>query len=141
MKKIKTYSDLISLDTFDDRFEYLKTNSTIGDDSFGFDRYLNQNFYNSREWRNLRNKIILRDRGCDLACKDHEILDDEIIIHHLNPITKEDIINRTDKLLNPEYLITTTQATHNAIHYGDITLINRKDPIVRNKNDTCPWKH
>lgn len=140
MEKIRTYSELISLKTFEERFEYLKLNSTVGEDTFGFDRYINQRLYNSREWRNLRNQIIARDLGCDLGIKDREIFNDDIIIHHMNPITKNDILNKTDFVTNPEYLITTSNTTHNAIHYGDITLTN-KDIVNREKNDTCPWKH
>lgn len=140
MEKIRTYTELISLKTFEERFEYLKLDSTVGEDTFGFDRYLNQRLYNSREWRNLRNQIIVRDLGCDLGVKGMEISNDDIIIHHMNPINKNDIINRTEFVTNPEYLITTSNLTHNAIHYGDITLIN-KDIIHREKNDTCPWKH
>lgn len=138
--KIRTYSELITLKTFEERYEYLKLNSIVGEETFGFDRYLNQDFYKSKEWRNVRNYVISRDRGCDLACFDREILGDKILIHHMNPITKEDILNNSDILLNPEYLITTTKNTHDAIHYGDKNILQQA-PIERRANDMCPWKH
>lgn len=136
---IRTYSELITLPTFEERYRYLKLDGRVGEQTFGFDRYLNQLFYTSDEWRSLRNEVILRDNGCDLGIEGREIYG-KILIHHMNPITVEDIIKRSDYLLNPEYLITTVKATHDAIHYGDesklITL-----PIERSKNDTCPWRH
>ena len=138
---IRTYSELMTLDTFEDRFLYLKLDGSIGQDTFGFDRYLNQLFYRSPEWKQIRKFIITRDMGCDLAILDHEIINQQIIIHHMNPLTKEDIINKSDYLLNPEYLICTTKRTHNAIHYGDERLLDPIIPIVRTKNDQCPWKH
>lgn len=138
---IRTYSELITLDTFEDRFLYLKLDGSIGQDTFGFDRYLNQLFYRSPEWKQIRKFVITRDMGCDLAILDHEIINQQIIIHHMNPLTKEDIINKSDYLLNPEYLICTTKRTHNAIHYGDERLLDPIIPIVRTKNDQCPWKH
>lgn len=138
---IRTYSELITLDTFEDRFLYLKLDGSIGQDTFGFDRYLNQLFYRSPEWKQIRKFIITRDMGCDLAILDHEIINQQIIIHHMNPLTKEDIINKSDYLLNPEYLICTTKRTHNAIHYGDERLLDPIIPIVRTKNDQCPWRH
>lgn len=116
---IRTYSELITLETFKERFLYLKLDGSIGEDTFGFDRYLNQLFYRSTEWKQVRNFVITRDMGCDLAIPDHEIINQQILIHHMNPLTKEDIINKSDYLLNPEYLICTTKRTHNAIHYGD----------------------
>lgn len=136
----RTYSELIKLKSFEERFEYLKLGGNVGEETFGFDRYINQNFYKSKEWKNVRNYVITRDRGCDLGCTDREIIYEKLLIHHMNPIRKEDIINNAEILLNPEYLITTTNNTHNAIHYGDSNLL-RKDPIERSKNDTCPWKH
>lgn len=136
---IKAYSELSQLKTFEERFEYLRNISSIGDSTFGFDRYLNQNFYRSSEWRRLRDLIIIRDNGCDLGVDGYEI-NDKIIIHHMIPITQDDIINRTDYLLNPEFLITTRPSTHSAIHYGDQSLL-LKNPIERSKNDTCPWRH
>lgn len=135
---IRTYSELILLPTFEERFEYLRLNGRVGTDTFGFDRIFNQMFYQSKEWKTIRDAIIVRDYGCDLGLEGYEIYG-KIIIHHLNPISLKDIENVTDYLLNPEYLITTTHSTHNAIHYGDKNLIP-KAPIERRKNDTCPWK-
>ena len=138
---IRTYSELITLETFEERFLYLKLDGSIGEDTFGFDRYLNQLFYRSPEWKQVRNFVITRDMGCDLAIPDHEIMNQQILIHHMNPLTKEDIINKSDYLLNPEYLICTTKKTHNAIHYGDERILDQIVPIVRTKNDQCPWRH
>lgn len=137
---IRTYSELIKLPTFKERFEYLKLGGIIGEETFGFDRYLNQMFYKSREWKKLRNDIIVRDNGCDLAMPDREIIDQTILIHHMNPLTKEDILNMTEFVLNPEYLICTILNTHNAIHYGNSDLLYQ-EPIIRYKNDMCPWRH
>lgn len=139
-KNIRTYSELIKLKTFEERYEYLKLGGRVGEETFGFDRYLNQIFYKSKEWLSIRNYVITRDGGCDLATPGREIKGTNIIIHHMNPITKEDILNRSDLLLNPEYLICTVKNTHDAIHYGDSELLH-KDPIVRSKNDMCPWRH
>lgn len=135
---IRTYSELIKLPTFEERYRYLQLDGKVGEETFGFDRYLNQIFYKSKEWRSVRNHVILRDNGCDLGIEGREI-HDRILIHHMNPITKEDILNRTEFLMDPEYLISTIENTHNAIHYGDEDLL-MKDPIERHKNDTCPWK-
>ena len=137
---VKTYSELMKLKTFEERFEYLKLDGTVGEDTFGFDRYLNQIFYKSKEWLSVRNYVITRDNGCDLGASDHEIRGDRIIIHHMNPITKEDILSRSDFLLNPEYLISTVDNTHRAIHYGSDELLYTA-PVERFKNDTCPWRH
>ena len=138
---IRTYSELMQIPTFEERFEYLRLGGKVGEETFGFDRYLNQLFYTSKEWRKLRNNIITRDGGCDLGVPGREISEGvKILIHHMNPITVDDIINRSDFLLNPEYLICTIKNTHDAIHYGDSELLY-KDPIVRFKNDTCPWRH
>ena len=139
MKNIRTYSELSKLKTFRERYEYLKLGGTVGEDTFGFDRYLNQIFYTSKEWKQIRNFVITRDNGCDLGIPDHKIIDDLILVHHMNPITKDDIINKSEVLLNPEYLITTVKPTHDAIHYGDESLLV-EDYIERSKNDTCPWK-
>ncbi len=139
MKSIRTYSELSKLKTFRERYEYLKLGGTVGEDTFGFDRYLNQIFYTSKEWKQIRNFVITRDNGCDLGIPDHKIIDDLILVHHMNPITKDDIINKSEVLLNPEYLITTVKSTHDAIHYGDESLLV-EDYIERSKNDTCPWK-
>ena len=137
---IRTYSELIKLPTFEERYEYLKLNGKVGEDTFGFDRYLNQIFYKSKEWRLAKNYVITRDLGCDLAINDREIPDGvQILVHHMNPIMLKDIIRRSDILLNPEYLISTTKNTHNAIHYGDSGLLISR-PIKRSRNDTCPWK-
>ena len=135
---IRTYSELIALPTFKERFEYLALNGVVGEETFGFNRYLNQVLYHSDEWSRLRDSIIIRDEGCDLAHPDYSI-HGRIIIHHMNPITKADIIDRSDFVLNPEYLITTTINTHNAIHYGDYSLIPKLNP-ERTPNDTCPWR-
>lgn len=135
---IKTYSELVRLPTFEERFEYLKLKGSVGKDTFGHDRYLNQVFYTSQEWRRLRDEIIIRDNGCDLGIKGREI-GGKIYIHHLNPIGVNDILTHSEYLVNPEYLICVSFETHNAIHYGDINLLPR-DPIERKRNDTCPWR-
>lgn len=136
---IKTYSELISIPTFEERYRYLKLDGSVGAETFGFDRYLNQNFYRSTAWKRVRDEVIVRDNGCDLGIEDR-IIYGKILIHHMNPINDKDILNLTDILLNPEYLICVTHATHNAIHYGDEDLLV-KGPIIRTRNDTCPWKH
>ena len=136
---IRTYTDLISIPTFLERFEYLKLMGSVGADTFGYDRYLNQIFYTTREWRHLRDQVILRDMGRDLAMEGYEI-HGKIYIHHLNPISKDDIIERSEYLMNPEFLVCTSFETHNAIHYGNADNL-RFVPIERRANDTCPWKH
>lgn len=136
---IRTYSQLKQLQTFEERYDYLKLGGVVGEDTFGFDRYLNQNFYRSREWKRVRDEVIMRDNGCDLGVDGHEIRG-KILIHHMNPITSEDIHRVSDYLLNLEYLICVTHRTHNAIHYGDESLIVTA-PIERTQNDTCPWRH
>ena len=136
---IKRYSELMLLPTFEERYKYLQLNGVIGDETFGFDRYINQMFYRSQEWKQVRDYVIVRDNGCDLGVKGHEIRG-KILIHHMNPIGIKDIQQVNKFLLDPEYLITTMLSTHNAIHYGDESLLV-KDPIERSKNDTCPWKH
>ena len=136
---IRTYSELITLPTFKERYEYLRLGGRVGEDTFGFDRYLNQAFYKSEEWRSIRDHVITRDNGCDLGMEGHEIFG-RILIHHMNPIRKEDIINRSDILLNSEYLICTIKNTHDAIHYGDESLLVIA-PVERRKNDTCSWRH
>ena len=136
---IRTHSELILLPTFEERFKYLQLNGRVGDDTFGFDRYINQNFYKSADWKRIRDQIIIRDNGCDLALEGYEIYG-RILIHHMNPITVKDVELSTEYLMNPEYLICVTHNTHNAIHYGDEKLL-MKGPVVRTKNDTCPWKH
>lgn len=136
---IRTYSDLIQLPTFEDRFDYLRLDGVVGKDTFGFDRYLNQQFYRSSEWKRIRNQVIVRDNGCDLGIDDYEI-HGRILIHHMNPISIEDLQHMSDLLMNPEYLICVSHRTHNAIHYGDESLVVRA-PIERSQNDTCPWRH
>ena len=135
---IKTYSELIKLKTFEERYEYLKLGGIVGKETFGFDRYLNQTFYKTDEWLSIRDHVIVRDNGCDLGIEGREI-HSRILVHHMNPITKEDILSRSEYLLNPEYLICTIKSTHDAIHYGDESLLI-KLPVERRKNDTCPWK-
>lgn len=134
----RTYSELSQLKTFKERYEYLRLGGQVGSDTFGFDRYLNQIFYRSPEWRSMRDEIIVRDNGCDLGIEGREIYG-RIYIHHMNPIAVKDLTDRTDLLLNPEYLITTTFNTHQAIHYSDEGILI-PDPIERKPNDTCPWK-
>lgn len=135
---IKSYSELIRIPTFEERFKYLQLSGSVGKETFGFDRYLNQNFYRSVEWKRIRDEVIVRDNGCDLGIADRPIAG-KILIHHINPITDKDIVNATNILLNPEYLICVSHMTHNAIHYGNEDLLI-KDPVIRTKNDTCPWK-
>ena len=135
---IKTYSELSKLQTFEDRYEYLRLNGAVGKETFGFDRFINQNFYKSQEWKTIRDFVIVRDNGCDLGIKGYEIRG-KIFIHHMNPILPKDIEIQSEFLLNPEYLISTTHLTHNAIHYGDKNLLIVV-PIERSKNDTCPWR-
>lgn len=139
--KMKTYSECIKLDSFVDRYRYLKLNGKVGDETFGFDRYLNQVFYRSEEWRNLRKFIIDRDKGCDLGLKGFDIRSKrEILIHHINPITLKDIYDRSEKLFDPDNLITTSLGTHNAIHYGDESQLPEYILVDRRPNDVCPWK-
>ena len=138
MQSIKTYSELSRLPTFRERYQYLRLDGRVGEDTFGFDRYLNQVFYRSQKWKTIRDFIILRDNGCDLGMPGFEIYG-KIIIHHMNPITIDDIRHGNDSILDPEFLICVTHNTHNAIHYGDESLLIT-EPIVRTRNDTCPWK-
>lgn len=137
---MKTYSELIFLKTFDERFNYLKTDSIIGDTTFGSQRYYNQKFYNSPEWKRLRREIIIRDNGCEMGLDGYEIESDLIYIHHIEPITINDIINKTFKLIDPDNLITVSSKLHNAIHYGGEYDIAINLPVNRKPNDTCPWK-
>ena len=138
-KMTKTYYELIKLKTFKERYEYLRLDGLIGEETFGFDRYMNQKFYKSKEWKRIRDQVIVRDNGCDLGVEGYEI-GGRILIHHMNPILLKDIQTLSEFLLNPEYLICTTLDTHNAIHYGDSNLLVI-EPIERTKNDTCPWRH
>lgn len=135
---IKTYSELIVIPTFIERFKYLQLDGTVGQETFGYDRYLNQTLYRTAEWKRFRREIIVRDNGCDLACEGYEIIG-KILIHHINPITVEDIMRRDSKIFDPENVISVTLNTHNAIHYGDETLL-MTGPIERKPNDTCPWR-
>ena len=135
---VRSYSELLTRPTFIDRFRYLKLNGRVAEETFGFDRYLNQKFYRSAEWQSVRNYVISRDLGCDLAYPGYEIYK-RIIIHHMNPITRKDILDVREEMLDPEYLICVTNETHNAIHYGDETLLFTGLP-ERRPNDTCPWK-
>ena len=135
---IKTYSELSKFSTFEDRYRYLRLGGEVGRETFGFDRYLNQTLYKTDEWRRSRDKVIIRDNGCDLGIEGREIKE-RVIVHHMNPITIEDILNHDPKVFDPEYLITTVLNTHNAIHYGDENLLITV-PRERTKNDTCPWR-
>ena len=139
MTAIRTYSELIKLPTFEERFRYLQLKGVVGEDTFGFDRYMNQVFYRSKRWKDIRDYVIVRDNGCDLGIEGREIYG-KIIIHHMNPIRLTDIQNESAYLLNPEYLISTIHNTHNAIHYGDEQLLIPA-PIERSKYDTCPWRN
>lgn len=135
---IRTYDELIKIKDFRGRFEYLKLGGKVGETTFGWERYLNQQFYKSPEWKKVRDEVIVRDLGCDLGIVGRDILT-RIYIHHMNPISPKDIVNRTDILLNPNYLICTSKSTHEAIHYGDESLL-LLEPVIRTPNDTCPWK-
>lgn len=138
-RNIRTYSELITLPTYIERFNYLKLDGRVGVDTFGFDRYLNQQFYHQDpKWKQTRDLVIIRDNGCDLGVEGYEI-HGKIIVHHMNPITMDDIIHKRNWIYDPEFLICTVHNTHNAIHYGDERLLTT-GPIVRTKNDTCPWK-
>jgi len=136
---IRKYSDLKGIESFEDRFKYLQLFGQVGRDTFGFERFLNQIFYKTPEWKKVRQEVILRDAACDLAIQGREIQGRFIVIHHMNPITKEDILERSDLLLNPEYLICCSDMTHKAIHYGNQDLLIR-DPVIRRPNDTSPWR-
>ena len=137
--QLKSYRDIHSLATFEERFKYLQLHGTIGIDTFGFDRFLNQKFYRSSEWKRIRNQVILRDNGCDFGIFDRPIAG-RIIIHHMNPITSKDLISLDDYILDPNYLICVSHDTHNALHYGDELYLKRNEILPRTKDDTCPWK-
>lgn len=136
--KTKSYSELIRLPTFLERYRYLKIGGRIGEDTFGYDRYLNQTLYRSVEWKRFRREIIVRDEGCDLGCEGYEIYRN-ILVHHINPITIDDVLNRDLKIFDPENVICVSHNTHNAIHYGGENLLIT-EPVIRKPNDTCPWK-
>lgn len=135
---LRTYRELRRFSTILDRFDYLKLGGQVGSSTFGFDRYLNQTFYKSREWQQARNKVIMRDGGCDLGVDGYEIRHG-LIVHHMNPITLDDILSRKDEIFDPEFLICVSDRTHRAIHYGDAELLPR-DPVERKPGDTCPWR-
>lgn len=136
--KLKSYRNLILLPTFEERYEYLKLSGVVGESTFGFDRYLNQEFYTSKEWRQFRYKMIARDEGCDMGHPDFPI-GGRVILHHINPLLVEDFENSNDALFDPDNVICVSEATHNAIHFGDETLLPA-EPIIRTVNDTCPWR-
>ena len=135
---MRTYSELVCLSTFEERFRYLCLSGSVGKETFGFERYLNQRFYRSAEWKRIRREVILRDNGCDLGIPDRVIYG-KIHIHHMNPVSREDILAQSELLLNPEYLVCVSHETHNAIHYGDENLLLTVPP-ERKPNDTCPWR-
>lgn len=136
---IKTYSELITIPTFIERYRYLKIGGRVGKETFGYDRYLNQILYRSDEWKNFRRDIVIRDNACDLGCEGYDIEFGKILVHHIEPITVEDVLRRDPKIFDPENVITTILNTHNAIHYGDESLLIT-EPIQRTRNDTCPWR-
>lgn len=135
---LRSYSELKRLPTFKERYEYLRIGGLVGESTFGFERFLNQALYTSQRWRLLRNQIIVRDNGCDLGVEGYDIYD-KIIIHHMNPLTREQMEEPDDSMFDPEYLICVSHNTHNAIHYGDASLL-RQEYVPRRPNDTCPWK-
>lgn len=139
MTMIRTYSELSKLRTLEERFRYLKLKGQVGASTFGFDRYLNQNFYKSKEWKDIRNQIIVRDLGCELGLEDYEI-NGRIIIHHMNPIKDDDIVHASDFLTNPEYLVCVSHDMHNAIHFSDENILKKYEVVERTPFDTCPWK-
>lgn len=135
--RIRTYSELSQIPTFEERYEYLALRGVVGEPTFGYDRWLNQAFYRSAEWRNIRNYVISRDLGCDLGVEGYEI-HDKVIIHHMNPMQQADLLHGNDDIVNLEYLISTTHKTHNAIHYGDASLLP-KQYTPRRPGDTKLW--
>ena len=138
-KIIRTYSELITLPTFIERFRYLKLGGLVGEETFGFDRYLNQTLYRSAEWKRFRRDVIIRDNGMDLALEGYDVAG-KILVHHIDPLTMQDVLRRDPKIFDPENVICTSLNTHNAIHYGDESLLIT-EPVVRRKYDTCPWRH
>lgn len=139
-KKIRTYSELITLESFKERYEYLRLYGKVGAETFGIDRYLNQMFYRSKQWRALRDRIIVRDNGCDLGIPGYDIPYKKVFIHHMNPIKVDDILSVTEYLMDPEYLICVSKTTHDAIHYGKQEGPITWKPAIRTPNDTCPWR-
>lgn len=136
---IRRYSELIQLSSFEERFNYLKLHGNVGYETFGFDRYLNQKFYKSAEWKHIRDIVIVRDMGCDMALRSHDI-NGKIIIHHMNPMSIEDLETNPSLLFDPEFLVCVSQETHNAIHYGDDSILNKNKFEERVPNDTIPWR-
>ena len=136
---MRTYSELVKLSTFEERFDYLKLDGKIGEDTFGFERYLNQVLYHLPEWKEVRRKVLVRDEGCDLAIPDREIYG-KAIVHHMNPITIEDVEEHNPGVFDPEFLITVSKLTHDAIHFGDPSILMESKPTLRQPNDTCPWR-
>lgn len=136
-KIIRRYFELRQLTTFKERFDYLKLSGVVGESTFGFGRYLNQYLYRSPEWKKVRNEVIVRDDGCDMGLEDYPA--NRIIVHHMNPLSIEDVENRDEKIFDPEFLICVSLSTHNAIHFGDETLL-RKLPAERKPDDMCPWR-
>lgn len=135
----RSYSELITFDTFEERYRYCRLDGIVGEETFGFDRFINQYLYQrSLRWREVRRRVIMRDNGCDLGVEGYDIRG-KIIVHHMNVLTMDDILEERDWVFNPEYLISVSHNTHNAIHYGNEDLLV-KAPIVRQANDTCPWK-
>ena len=137
MSRIRTYTELSRLDTFDERYQYLKLSGVVGENTFGFDRWINQEFYRSRQWKNVRDAVIVRDNGCDLGIPGFEVYRG-LLVHHMNPISMNDIEHGQEWILDPNFLITTSHRTHNAIHYGDESLLPR-EPIIRKLGDTKLW--
>lgn len=136
---MKTYSELITFPTFEERFNYVKEDGVIGDETFGFLRMLNQEFYRSESWKRVRREVIARDGGYDLGIFGLDI-SGRVYVHHLNPITLDDLVNHNPDILDPEYLITMSELTHKAVHYGDLNILKENDLVIRKKNDTCPWR-
>lgn len=134
----RSYEETMKFKTFEERFEYLKLSGRVGEKTFGWERYLNQILYRSKEWKDFRRQVIIRDDGCDLSDPDHKIIGEKIIVHHINPIAVDDITNRSDLIFDMNNVICVSHMTHEAIHYGDTNLLP-KDPIVRRPNDHCPW--
>lgn len=137
MSRIRTYTELSRLDTFNERYQYLRLKGVVGESTFGFDRWVNQEFYRSRQWKSIRDAVIVRDNGCDLGIPGFEI-HRGLLVHHMNPVSMDDIIHGEEWILDPEFLITTSHSTHNAIHYGDESLLPR-EPITRRSGDTTLW--
>ena len=138
MTNIRTYSELITIPTYEERYRYLKLDGVVGEQTFGFDRFINQYLYQrSQEWKRVRREVIIRDNGCDLGIEGYDIRG-RIIVHHMTTVTMDDILKERKWIFDPEYLICTSHNTHNAIHYGDENLLI-KEPVVRRPNDTCPW--